>query len=363
MKICVLGTRGFPKIQGGVEKHCESLYPLFDENIDFIVFRRKPYINSPLTYPYIRFIDLPSTKIKGVEAILHSFLATIVSIFHRPDIVHIHNIGPALFSPLLRLFGIKIVLTYHSPNYEHAKWGLLAKCLLRLSEKIAVDTSDAILFVNRYQMEKMRKSYVSIRTKSYYVPNGIPDVIPTKNTDYIESLGLSPEKYVIGVGRITPEKGFDLLIRSFESIQNEDFKLVIVGGVETESNYFRKLKESTKTDRVIFTGYIYGENLSQIYSHAALYVLSSYNEGFPLVLLEAMKYNLDVLVSDIPATHLVKLDSGDYFKVGDATDLATMLQAKIKNIRERYYDLSKFDWREIAKQVTEIYINMLGSSC
>ena len=313
-----------------------------------------------MTYSNIRFIDLPSTKIKGVETIFHSFLAIIASIFHKPDIVHIHNIGPALFSPLLHLFGIKIVLTYHSPNYEHDKWGILAKCLLRLSEKIAISASDAILFVNKFQMEKMRKSFVSICSKSYYVPNGIPAVIPTKNTDYIKSLGLSPEKYIIGVGRITPEKGFDLLIRSFESMQNNDFKLVIVGGVETESNYFRKLKESIKTDKIIFTGYIYGEKLNQVYSHAALYVLSSYNEGFPLVLLEAMKYNLDVLVSDISATHLVTLDNQDYFKVGSASDLSLMLQAKIKSVRKRYYDLSEFDWRKIAKQVTEIYGKVLN---
>ena len=361
MKICVFGTRGFPMIQGGVEKHCESLYPLFDESIDFVVFRRKPYVNSSITYSNIRFIDLPSTKIKGVETIFHSFLATIASIFHKPDIVHIHNIGPALFSPLLLLFGIKIVLTYHSPNYEHDKWGILAKCLLRFSEKIAISASSAILFVNKFQMEKMRQSFVSIRAKSYYVPNGIPAVIPTKNTDYIKSLGLFPEKYIIGVGRITPEKGFELLIRSFESMQNNDFKLVIVGGVETESNYFRRLKDSIKTDKIIFTGYIYGEKLNQVYSHAALYVLSSYNEGFPLVLLEAMKYNLDVLVSDIPATHLVTLDSQDYFKVGNVSDLSSMLQAKIKNICKRHYDLSEFDWRKIAKQVAEIYGKVLNA--
>lgn len=360
MKICVLGTRGFPMIQGGVEKHCESLYPLFDKNIDFIVFRRKSYVNSSMTYSNIRFIDLPSTKIKGVETILHSFLATIVSVFYKPDIVHIHNIGPALFSPLLHLFGIKIILTYHSPNYEHDKWGLLAKGLLRLSEKIAVDASDAILFVNKFQMEKMKNTFASIRTKSYYVPNGIPNVVPTKNIDYIESLGLSPGKYIIGVGRITPEKGFDLLIQAFESMQDNDFKLVIAGGVETESNYFRRLKESIKTDKVVFTGYIYGEKLNQVYSHAALYVLSSYNEGFPLVLLEAMKYNLDVLVSDIPATHLVALDSKDYFEVGNASDLSSKLQAKIENVSsKRSYDLSEFDWRKIAKQVTDVYKKML----
>ena len=102
MRICVLGTRGFPFVQGGVERHCESLYPLFSDEFQFVIFRRKPYIKqeaSSISYPNIRFIDLPSTRIKGVETLFHSFLATVLSIWQKPDIVHIHNIGPALFSP------------------------------------------------------------------------------------------------------------------------------------------------------------------------------------------------------------------------------------------------------------------------
>lgn len=355
MKICVLGTRGFPKIQGGVEKHCESLYPLFEKDINFIVFRRKPYVKSPVAYPNIQFVDLPSSKIKGFETIFHSLLATLISIYYKPDIVHIHNIGPALFSPLLRLFGIKVVLTYHSPNYEHAKWGIFAKSLLRLSEKIALSASNAIIFVNKFQMEKINKSSFSIRSKSCYIPNGIPNIIPSNSTSYLDSLGIVPQKYIIGVGRITPEKGFDLLIQAFETLQNTDYKLVIVGGVETESNYFKKLERLIKTDRIVFTGYIYGDKLNQIYSHAALYVLSSYNEGFPLVLLEAMKYNLNVLVSDIPATHLVKLDTQDYFIPGNVPDLSSKIQSKIVMFQKKNYDLSTFDWAEIVKQVTIIY--------
>ena len=105
MKISVLGTRGFPKIQGGVEKHCESLYPLFNAKYQITVYRRKPYVNSDKTYPNIKFIDLPSTKIKGFEAVFHSFLATLSACFGKSDVVHIHNIGPALFAPLLRLSG------------------------------------------------------------------------------------------------------------------------------------------------------------------------------------------------------------------------------------------------------------------
>ncbi len=172
MKICVIGTRGFPNIQGGVEKHCETLYPLLAKDNEIIVFRRKPYVmDKTTTYPNIRFIDLPSTKIKGFEAELHSFLSTIYTLFLRPDIVHIHNIGPAFYAPILKLFGIKVVLTYHSPNYEHAKWGWFSRHLLLMSERIALTCSDSIIFVNKFQMEKYSEK---VRRKSQYVPNGIP---------------------------------------------------------------------------------------------------------------------------------------------------------------------------------------------
>src|SRR5574344_2095518 len=149
MKSCVFGTRGFPQMQGGVEKHCEALYPLLPSDDKLIIFRRKPYVTGNVSYSNIKFIDLPSTTLIGVEAVVHSFLATVYTMFLRPDVAHIHNIGPALFSWMLRAVGIKVVLTYHSPNYEHAKWGWFAKHLLLISEKIALLMSNHIIFVNK----------------------------------------------------------------------------------------------------------------------------------------------------------------------------------------------------------------------
>ncbi len=351
MKISVLGTRGFPMIQGGVEKHCESLYPLFSNEFQFTVYRRKPYVNSSKNYPNIKFLDLPSTRIKGFEAVFHSLLATVSACFRDVHIVHIHNIGPALFAPLLHLFGKKIVLTYHSPNYEHTKWGMIARNILKVSEYIALTCSDAIIFVNRFQMEKYAGK---IQKKSVYIPNGIPNVVFISSTTYISSLGLEPKKYIISVGRITPEKGFDILIEAFEKLDT-DYKLAIVGGIEAESGYGKKLKSLIKSNRVVFTGYIYGEKLNEIYSHAAVYVLSSLNEGFPLVLLEAMKYQLDVLVSDIPATHLVKLENLDYFEKGNTQELFKKLSLKLNTLQKREYELSDFDWNIIVQQVAHVY--------
>lgn len=352
IKICVMGTRGFPFIQGGVESHCESLYPLFGDDYLLIIFRRKPYVNSFCTYQNIRFIDLPSTKIKGFETVFHSFLSTCFCLFVRPDIVHIHNIGPALFSPLLKIFGIKTVLTYHSPNYEHQKWGLFAKILLRLSEKIAFSTSNSIIFVNKFQMEKCSNK---IKQKSHYIPNGIRHTSPSVKMDHILDLSLLPHKYVLSVGRITQEKGFDCLIKAFESNMLADYKLVIAGGVETESSYFKELQKLIVSNRVVFTGYVFGEKLNQLYTHAGLYVLSSYNEGFPLVLLEAMSYGLDVLVSDISATHLVKLSADDYFEKGNYKELANKMLYKIMYPQERTYDLQAYNWKNIVQAVDRVY--------
>lgn len=352
MKICVFGTRGFPGIEGGVEKHCQMLYPQMDQETEIVVFRRKSYVREHGEYRNIRFVDLPSTRIKGVEAVIHSFLSCIHTIKRKPDVAHIHNIGPALFAPLLKLFSIPVVLTYHSPNYEHKKWGFFGKTLLKFCEFVALRSADKILFVNRFQMEKYPEK---IRAKSLYVPNGISECVHTEETDCIEKFGLQRNKYILSVGRITPEKGFHTLIEAFAGSNLVDYKLVIAGGVEFEHAYGKELKQLAADAPVVFTGYVFGKTLEQLYSHAALFVLASENEGFPLVLLEAMGYKRDVLVSDIPATHLVELREEDYFPVGDVPALREKLTKKLGEAAEREYDLSAFTWENNAKQVAQVY--------
>lgn len=350
MKVCVIGLRAFPLAEGGVEKHCECLYPSMRGNVEFTVFRRKSYVKSDGAYDNIYFVDLPSTRIKGAETIIYSLLATLSAIKKKPDVVHIHNIGCALFSGLLACRGIPVVLTYHSPNYEHKKWGVFAKKLLLFCEKIAFRYSSRIIYVNKFQMEKAPEE---IRRKSVYIPNGIVEPALTANTEYLSEIGVKPGKYALSVGRITPEKGFDTLIKGFRASSHDGYKLVIAGGVEFESGYMEKLKKLADGD-VIFTGFVYGEKLSQLYTNAALYVLPSNNEGFPLVLLEAMSYHLDVLVTDIPATHLVRLNADDYFPCGDTAALAEKISRRLAAPKKRSYEMAAFNWDTTAAQTLEV---------
>ena len=355
MNVYVFGTRGFPLVQGGVEKHCENLYPRMAHDAKVTVYRRKPYVSlsKNARYPGIRFVDLPSTRIKGFEALWHSFLSMVHILTQPSGIVHIHNIGPALFTPVLRLFGRKVVLTYHSPNHEHQKWNVIGRCFLKICEKIALKYACTIIFVNHFRMVEFS---AGIQKKSYYIPNGIVQPVFSLQTDFLEKWGLQTAKYILSVGRITPEKGFDILLKAFSTVHS-DYRLVIAGAPEAETDYFRQLTDGIDPDKIIFTGYVYGEPLNQLYTHASLFVLPSLQEGFPLVLLEAMSYRLPLVVSDIPATRLVTLSPDCYFPAGNAGALKNKITGFIheNQTSKPSYDLSPYNWEQIVKNTLHVF--------
>jgi len=356
MTVFVFGTRGIPDIQGGVEKHCEELYAAMPENVSITLFRRKSYLvegNISNRYKQIRFVDLCSTKIKGFESFFHSFLAALYCIFHRSDIVHVHNIGPGIFIPLLKLFRRKVVLTCHSPNYEHKKWNWFGKFVLRTGEKFALHGADAIIFVNKTYLNRFDGE---IKKKSHYIPNGVRWMERSEQTGCLEKYHLVPRKYILSVGRITPEKGFDYLIDAFLSLPDKTYQLVIAGGIDHQTAFSKMICEKARKQGIIMTGFVKGDELRQLYSHARLFVLPSYNEGFPLVLLEAMNYKLKVLVSAISATQEMKLPADSYFPAGNIADLREKLR---QILAEPYslveYDLSCCRWENIAEQTMSVY--------
>lgn len=354
-RIAVIGLRGFPAVQGGVEVHCENLYPYFSDKSKVLVYRRSPYLSSQSKQRFenISFIDFPSTRIKGFEAMLHTFLCACHAIAHRPDVVHIHNIGPGMFTPLLKLFGLRVCMTYHSPNYEHKKWGFVAKKILRLSEWISLNFADEVIFVNKFQLEKVASL---CKGKSHYLPNGVRISTRSEGDDFLKKHNIEKGKYVLAVGRITPEKGFHVIVEAVSRL-SDDETLVIAGASDHDKVYLKELKSLDTHNKVIFTGFTTGEDLRQLYSHAKLFVLSSFNEGFPLVLLEAMGYGLPLVVSDIPATHLLTLPDDVYVPVGDVGAFAKAIGDKWKDaVTEVNYDLSEFDWRKIAQETERILI-------
>ena len=192
--------------------------------------------------------------------------------------------------------------------------------------------------------------------------NGVCPPRISEQTDYLESLGVQKQKYAIAVGRFLEEKGFDYLIRSFRKTNNPDYKLVLAGDTDYPTDYSNRLKTLAAENDVILTGFIKGEKLNQIFSHAKLFIMSSFEEGLPIALLEAMSYNIDVVVSDIPANLQIGLNDDDYFRVGDEEDLKSKITEKLRGNKKRFFNellSERFNWDKIAIETNNIYEQLI----
>jgi len=335
-------------------------------NVKVNIYRRKPYLSNKirnLSFKNIKFIDFSVPKKMYLEAFLHSFYSSIHALFQGYDIVHVHNIGPGFFIPLLRLTGAKVVLTYHSISYTHEKWNYFAKKFLYLSEKISLPCSDFVIFISKIIESEMVKKYTLKDFK--LIHNGVNIPEKSANTDYIESLGLEKHRYIVAIGRYIEEKGFDYMIRAYRKADITDYKLVIVGDADYLTDYSKRLKSFAKENNVILTGFIKGEKLNQIFSSARLFIMPSFSEGLPIALLEAMSFKVDVLVSDIPANLQIGLPEEDYFSVGNENALKEKILCKLSRYRERdYTDIltRNFDWDNISLETYLVYKNLVAEN-
>ncbi|MCU7494826.1 MAG: glycosyltransferase family 4 protein [Ignavibacteria bacterium] len=364
MKIVVLGTRGFPDVQGGIEKHCEELFTrIVALGHDVTVITRTPYIpknNRKNSYKGVKFLHLWCPRKKSFEAIIHSFLGVIVARFKSPDVLHIHGVGPSLLVPFAKLLGLKVVMTHHGPDYERQKWGKLAKYILRKGESFGVRFADKVIVISNIIRNSVEKLYSVKNTAVLY--NGIttPSIITPDGT--LSRYNLKQYKYIFTACRFVPEKGLHDLINAYAEIPNPDFKLVIAGDADHESDYSRSLKQLAKEKGVILTGYTFGKELGELFSNAGLFVLPSYYEGLPIALLEAMSYNIPVLISDIPQHKEVNLDNKRYFRLGDIEDLkAKIVQLISEGISEKeksefnHLIREKYNWDTIALDTIKLY--------
>ena len=140
------------------------------------------------------------------------------------------------------------------------------------------------------------------------------------------------------------------------SFAGDGLKLVLAGGIDHKSAYASEIKEKAAKHHVIMPGYVDGEPLRQLYSHARLFVIPSYNEGFPLVLLEAMSYHLPILASDIKANKLPELPMQSFFKTGDTQDLSRHIRQELSlEPRKVDYAISNYTWTNVASKVAEVF--------
>lgn len=368
MKIVVTGTRGIPNIMGGVETHCEELFPrIAKQGFDVTVIRRTDYVKDDLKeWKGVKLVNIDSPKKKSFEAIIHTFRAINEAKRLKADILHIHAIGPALLVPYAKILGMKVVFTHHGPDYDRDKWGFAAKTMLKLGERMGCMFADEVIVISDVIRNLIKRKY-NRTSHVHLIYNGVSQPEICDYPEYFNELGIEKGKYILGMCRFVPEKNLHHLVEAFTKVKSrnevEDIKLVLAGDTDFEDDYSRSLREMARKNGVVLTGFIKGKKLHSLLTNCLCYCLPSSHEGLPIALLEAMSYGVKVIVSDIPANKEVGLTESDYFPVGNVDALTEKLKTVVNQpLQHIDYDMKKYDWEKIADQVRDVYWRNRGGS-
>ena len=368
LNIAMFGQKRIPSREGGVEIVVEELCTrMVAQGHNVTCYNRgghhvsgSEYDSKRLKeYKGIRLKTVPTIEKKGLAAVSSSFFAALCCAFGRYDIVHIHAEGPAFFAWLPKLFGKKVIVTIHGLDWQREKWksGFGSK-FIHQGEKNAVKYADEIIVLSKGVQDYFRDTY---GRETHFIPNGVNRPETREAGLITEKFGLTKDSYILFLGRLVPEKGIRYLVEAFKNVKT-DKKLVIAGGSSDTDSFMNELKDLAKDDdRIIFTGFVQGQILKELYSNA--YALPSDLEGMPLSLLEAMSYGNCCLVSNIQECAEVVEDRALIFKKSDVEDLREKLQEacdhpemvmKMKN-QAADFICEKYNWDEVVKETMKLY--------
>ena len=369
LRIAVLGHKRIPSREGGIEivveelsvrmaklGHQVTIYNRSGHHVsgkEFDAHKLKEYKGTRMKY-------VPTIDKKGLAAMSASFFAAVAAAFGKYDVVHFHAEGPCAMLWLPKLFGKRCVATVHGLDHQRAKWGKLASTYIMLGEKCAVKFADEIIVLSEGVQQYFLDTY---GRKTRFIPNGVNRPAVCEAEIIKEKFGLEKDSYILFLGRLVPEKGLRYLVEAFKQVKT-DKKLVIAGGSSDTDEFANELKEMAKDDgRILFTGFVQGKELDELYSNAYVYTLPSDLEGMPLSLLEAMRYGNCCLVSDIDECASVVEDKAFVFKKSDVVDLKEKLQkacddkVQVQKYKDEAADYicGKYNWDEVVKETLELY--------
>lgn len=370
MKIAMFGHKRIPSREGGVEIVVEELstrmaalghevtcYNRGGHHVSGAVFD----VQAADSHKGVRLKTVPTLDKKGLAAVTSSFFAAVCTAFSKADAVHIHAEGPAFFCWIPKLFGKRVIVTVHGLDWQREKWksGFGAK-FIHAGEKMAARFADEIIVLSKNVQAYFKDTY---GRAAVWIPNGVTRPETLEADQIRQHFGLEKDGYILFLGRLVPEKGIHYLIQAYQRIRTEK-KLVIAGGASDTDAYVSRLKEMAgEEENILFTDFVQGKVLAELYSNAYLYVLPSDVEGMPLSLLEAMSYGSCCVVSDIPECAEVVEDKAVLFRKGDIEHLAERLQAlcdnsrmaaKMKNAAASYI-CGKYSWDEVTEKTLELY--------
>lgn len=362
LKVAFIGGRGVVSKYSGIESYYEQVGGrLAAMGHEVTVYCRNYFTPAGTERDGMRIVRLPTIRSKHMETLVHTFLSTLHVLVHRCDVVHYHALGPALFSFLPRLAGKRTVVTVQGLDWQRKKWGRFASLILRLGERAAVSLPNHTMVVSR----TLQNRYLANGAPTSYVPNG-GELRERHAADKILGWGLTPGRYILFLGRLSPEKGCHLLVEAYEKLAT-DVKLVIAGASSYCDEYSRQLREHAG-DRILILNWVSGSALDELLTNAMIFVLPSDLEGLSLALLDAMGAGLCIVASDVAENREAIENAGFTFHGGNSEDLADRLRFLIANpaVREAAGKAARrrvqrhYQWWKISAEVERVYLKVMG---
>lgn len=369
LRIAMLGHKRIPSREGGVEIVVSELASgMAALGHSVTCYNRKGHHVSGEEFDGERLAEYKGVKIKevftvqkgGLAAMTSSVFAALRAAFGRYDVVHFHAEGPCAMLWLPKLFGKKCVATIHGLDHQRAKWGKFASRYILFGEKCAVKFADEIIVLSENVRQYFKETY---NRETVFIPNGVNPADKKEAKEITAKFSLKKDEYILFLGRLVPEKGLERLVEAYKKIHTSK-KLVFAGGSSDTAEFEAKLKAaSADNGNVIFTGFVQGRVLEELFSNAYFYVLPSDVEGMPLSLLEAMSYGNCCLTSDIPECASVIGEYGCVFSRSVSDDLADKMQQLCDNPETvngfkqsaAEYICGKYNWNDVVLRTLELY--------
>lgn len=359
LRIAAFGFRSVPLREGcaGADKFASELFPrLVRLGHEVVGYNRLYPGQGPLGNDFqgVKLKYFKTIPHMGLDTLIHSFKCTCHIIFRNTGkIVHIQNGGNSIWALFLRMAGKRVFISQDGIDWKRDKWPWYGRVYLRISSFITAYLPNQVIFDNVFAKELFEQKF----GKTYlHIPFGsdVPEF--SDDESIFKKLGLRKKDYFLFVGRFIPDKGLHYLIPAFEKVTTGK-KLVLVGGSPNPSDYEKKLM-NTDDRRIVFAGYVYGEDSLRLMKHAYCYIQPSDVEGLSPVLLNVMFLQTPIICSNIRENVYAVNDTAVLFEKGNSASLGAALERSLGNEREisdlaaraKERVISRFTWERVAIQ-------------
>lgn len=332
MRLAMIGHKDFPSRSGGVEVVVFELSTrLAQRGHSVTVYNRgRRAGDNQGSVQGVAYVRTATSQRQSLNALLYSITATLQALPQKYDLIHYHALGPSVMLLLPHLRGIPTVATVHGLDWQRAKWNRLGAAYLKLGERIIARYADEVIVLSRDVQSYFWNTY---GRSTNLIENAVTPIETAPCCEIRRQFGLEHHEYVLYLARIVPEKGLHHLIRAFRRCEGP-YRLAVAGELP-DNDYGREIRRlADGCDRIVFTGFVQGRVLQELYSNCALYVLPSHVEGMALTLLEAMSAGARCLTSDIPENTDVLGEFGTFFISGDEESLYQALSSLLSQPAE-----------------------------